>query len=63
MVRGRWCLIACSDFSVSQLVIWDLQNPFDELHKATFYLSGPIVDGIVEEITSEVLLALTIGKR
>lgn len=63
LIRGRWCLIACSDFLVSRLVVWDLQNPIDQLQKAIFHLSGPVVDGIVEDITSEVLIALTLGKR
>lgn len=63
LIRGRWCLIACSDFFVSQLVVWDLQNPTDQLQKAIFHLPGPVVDGIVEDITSEILIALTLGTR
>lgn len=63
LVRGRWCLIAGSDLNESQLIVWDLHASQDEHHKATFYLPGPIVDGIVEDNRDEILVALTVGTK
>lgn len=61
LVRGRWCLIGCSNLDLSQLIVWDLfATP---LHAATFHLPGPVVDGTIDETKAEVLIALTIGSR
>lgn len=63
LIRGRWCLIARSDLKNSQLVVWDLQASQDEHHKATFYLPGPVIDGIAEDNKDDILIALTIGTK
>lgn len=63
LIRGRWCLIACSDLKNSQLVVWDLQASQDEHHKATLYLPGPVIDGIVEDDKEDILIAFTIGTK
>lgn len=61
LVRGRWCLIGCSNLDLSQLIVWDIfATP---LHATTFHLPGPVVDGTIDETEVEVLIALTIGSR
>lgn len=63
LIRGRWCLIACSDLKNSQLVVWDLQASQDDHHEVTFYLPGPVIDGIVEDNKEDILIAFTIGTK
>lgn len=63
IVRGRWCLVACSNLKNSQLLVWDLQFSQAEPHKSTFYLPGPVADGVIEDNKNEILIALTIGTK
>lgn len=63
IVRGCWCLIACSNLKDSQLLVWDLQSCQTEHHKSTFYLPGPVADGVIEDNENEILIALTIGTK
>ena len=60
LVRGRWLLIACSDLKLSELVLLDL---YDTEEKSTFYFSGPITEALLEDSGSEILIALTVGKK
>lgn len=62
IVRGRWCLIACSNLKNSQLLVWDLQSSQAECLKSTFYLPGPVADGVIEDNKSY-LIALTFGTK
>lgn len=63
LVRGRWALIACSDFISSRLLVWDVQLASSHILRATFHLPGPVVDGLIKDSSCEVLIALTLGKR
>ena len=61
LVRGRWCLAAVSDSSSSRLVLYDGRIGFNSEPQAELYLPGPVMDAVMEDRTSEINIALSIG--
>ena len=61
LVRGRWCLVACSDTMQSRLIIIDILDDIE--CKTQLFLSGPVMDGEIYDSGSNIDLALTVGTR
>lgn len=61
LLRGRWCIIASSNSSVSELSIWEIiSSEACELH-SRIYLPAPVTDGLVDDNHERIHLAVTIG--
>ncbi|TDL19711.1 hypothetical protein BD410DRAFT_830161 [Rickenella mellea] len=62
IIRGRWCLAASSNISESLLTLWDISTS-DNRICAEMPLPGPIMDGEIEDIKSEIVVAVSVGCR
>ncbi|KLO11326.1 hypothetical protein SCHPADRAFT_831280 [Schizopora paradoxa] len=59
IIRIRWCLVASSSPNESRLTIWNLDGT-PSISKE-YFISGPVVDGLVDDDGSQIIAALTIG--
>ncbi|TDL19701.1 hypothetical protein BD410DRAFT_401770 [Rickenella mellea] len=62
LIRGRWCLFASSNVSESRISLWDISSP-DRQVCAEVLLPGPVMDGQVDDRTSEINVAVSVGSR
>lgn len=63
LLRGRWCLVASSNTSISELSIWEIVSPSSCILHYRTYLRAPVVDGCVDDGGHYVRLAITIAAR
>lgn len=63
LIRGRWCLVASSDTSQSRLILFDGLIGLQSGIKAEFFLPGPVIDGVIDDSSSRINIALSIGTR
>lgn len=61
IIRGRWCLAAMSNIFRSLVRVWMIGSVGDCEAMNIFYFPGPIVDGVVDDGTEKVRIALTIA--
>ncbi|KLO15558.1 hypothetical protein SCHPADRAFT_995808 [Schizopora paradoxa] len=59
VARARWCIVASSDVRQSRLSVYDLA--FDIECCEVFYLSGPVIAGVMDETDVGLRMALTVG--
>ncbi|TDL19723.1 hypothetical protein BD410DRAFT_841880 [Rickenella mellea] len=62
IIRGRWCLAASSNISESRLTLWDISPPHHQIC-AEIFLPGPIMDGEIEDLNSEIIIAVSVGSK
>lgn len=62
VIRTRWCLVASSNITPSRLTVWKLDDGGPPVFK-DFYISGPVIGGIVEDNNTMITAALTIGDK
>ncbi|TDL19730.1 hypothetical protein BD410DRAFT_791883 [Rickenella mellea] len=62
LIRGRWCLAASSNTSESRLTLWDLSTS-DDGCSAEIFLPGPVMNGEVEDLNSDIVIAVSVGCR
>lgn len=63
LIRGKWCLVASSNTSISELSIWEIVSPSSCILHYRTYLQAPVVDGCVDDGGHYVRLAITIAAR
>jgi len=61
IVRGRWCLVALSNVSTSFVGVWEIQSNGSSELASKFFLSGPVLDGVVDDVTDEIRIAITVA--
>ncbi len=61
IVRGRWCLVALSNVSTSFIGVWQIQSNGSVELRRKFYLPGPVLDGVVDDSTEEIRIAITLA--
>ncbi|KLO15561.1 hypothetical protein SCHPADRAFT_902327 [Schizopora paradoxa] len=59
IARARWCIVASSDVQQSRLSVYDFATNIKCCE--VFYLSGPVLAGIVDDTDSGLRMALTVG--
>ncbi|TDL19722.1 hypothetical protein BD410DRAFT_841879 [Rickenella mellea] len=62
LIRGRWCLFASSNSLESRLSLLDTSSSCREIC-AEILLPGPVMDGQVEQNSSEIIVAVSVGSR
>ncbi|TDL19720.1 hypothetical protein BD410DRAFT_791869 [Rickenella mellea] len=62
LIRGRWCLFASSNALESRLSLLDISSSCDRIC-AEVLLSGPVMDGQIEQHNSGIVVALSVGSR
>ncbi len=61
IVLGRWCLVALSNVSTSFIGVWQIQSNGSVELRRKFYLPGPVLDGVVNDSTEEIHIAITLA--
>lgn len=61
LLRGRWCLVASSNTSVSELSVWKILSPSVCSFRARIYLRAPVLDGLLDDGGYYIRFAVTIG--
>lgn len=61
IVRGRWCLVAMSNIFESSVGIWQIQPTGPSKLENKFYFPGPVIDGVVDDSTEEIRIAITVA--
>ena len=61
LLRGRWCLVASSNTSVSELSVWKILSPSVCSLRARIYLRAPVLDGLLDDGGYYIRCAVTIG--
>jgi len=61
IIRGRWCLVALSNVSTSFVGIWQILSTGSTELMERFYLPGPVLDGVVDDLAGYVRIAITVG--
>ena len=62
LIRGRWLLLASSDYNQSRLSLWDVAGEREQMVTQVF-LSGPVMDGKCDDSGICITIALSIGTR
>ncbi|TDL19708.1 hypothetical protein BD410DRAFT_726828 [Rickenella mellea] len=62
LIRGRWCLAASSNTSESRLTLWDISSPDNQICSEMLF-PGPIMDGEIEDLNTEIIIAVSVGCR
>ncbi|TDL27949.1 hypothetical protein BD410DRAFT_799315 [Rickenella mellea] len=62
LIRGRWLLIASSSIESSSLTLWDSSpNLGDPILRAKYSLPGPVINGSVDDTSSSISVAISVG--
>ncbi len=61
VIRGRWCLVALSNVSTSFVGIWRIPSSGSLQIENKFYLPGPVLDGVVDDVAEEIRIAITVA--
>ncbi len=61
IIRGRWCLVALSNVSISFVGIWRIPSNGSLQIENKFYLPGPVLDGVVDDVAEEIRIAITVA--
>lgn len=61
VVRGRWCLVASSNVTTSFVGIWRIRSDGSLKLENRFYLPGPVLDGVVDDVMEEICIAITVA--
>lgn len=60
LIRSRWCLIGSSSETYSELSIWEIQSCSITCLRAQVHIGGRIIDGLVDDDSQRVRVAVTV---